>query len=90
MSKMMSTPQSALQGTISVSPAGASRPFIYVFSTRCPVCGEHCLGQGQFMAVGSPNHVLLHAACAPLYSFPPQWPHNHPAVAYGSGLAGQL
>lgn len=72
----------ALEGHLQVDPAGARRAYVCVFDTRCPVCERPCNGPGQYLAVGSPNHVLLHRACAPLYTYPPGWPYSAPAVAY--------
>lgn len=76
-----------LEGTLIVDPVGAQRSYVCVFDTRCPVCMRPCHGPGQYLAIGTPNHVLLHRDCAHRYTYPAGWPHSSPAVAYApSGL----
>lgn len=64
---------------------GGGRPdltFVRVMSTQCLHCHQYIGGAVQFMAVGEPYCGVLHLQCAPLYAFPPHWPHTQPAISY--------
>lgn len=56
--------------------------FVHVMNGQCVHCKEFV--RSHAIALGYPYCGLLHARCAHLFDYTLMWPHEKPAVSYGS------
>ena len=56
---------------------------VIVMESVCLQCGLPITpDSGKFLAMDAPYNGALHWRCAPHYSYPGEWPHKKPSIAY--------